>query len=206
VLRGVFSWGPLVGVEGEAHGFFVTEFQGFLTIQNFGDNTQTSSSAPIGTVDLAEWNHIIYNYSAVSGFPKEHSIYLNGKQIIRETATRPIKSKQQSILIGSNPVGGHEVFPGFIDDFRLYDRPLSKGEVQSLIDEQISSLSITRIEQGTIMNINNPKQVVQELQVSDDLESWTTIYSTEAPLDHYFDNGNQHHAQRYYRLLQVSRK
>ncbi len=203
-LRGVFSWGPESSQGSEAHGFFVSEFQEFLTIQNFNDPWNTSTTTPYGKIDVSAWNHVAYTYSAKD---REHSLYVNGKPIVTTRAVRPIRPKGQNILIGVNPIGGHEIFPGLIDDFRLYDKPLTQIEVQSLIDEQIPSLSIERIEQGNILSINNPKMDALQILATSDFEIWESVYvtGTSKTQDFFFDNGHQDDSQRFYFMRKNAR-
>ena len=202
-LRGVFSWGPVSGVEGEAHGFFVSEFQRFLTIQNFGSTSNTGHEAMIGNVDVSQWNHIAYTYSVVRGIPRgEHKLFVNGKPMIATRNAKPIVTQGHNILIGVNPVGGYEVFPGLIDDFRLYNRPLTQEEVQALIDEQIPKLSIQRIDQGRILTISNPKKQILEVLATGDFLSWESAYETgnSGAVEFFFDNQHQADPHRFYHM------
>ena len=202
-LRGVFSWGPLSGAEGEAHGFFVSALQEFLTIQNFGSTNETRSSEPISRINMAEWNHIAYTYATVRGIPVEHKLYVNGRAVISTSNINPIISNSgHNILIGANPVGGYEVFPGLIDDFRLYNRPLTQAEVQALIDEQIPKLSVERITQGSILRISNPKGQALEVLATSDFLSWELAYepATSRTEEFFFDNQHQADAHRFYQM------
>jgi hypothetical protein len=116
-------------------------------------------------------------------------------------------SKGSSLIIGANPVGGFEIFPGLIDDFRLYDKPLTQSEVQALIDEQIPRISIERIPQGKIISISNPKLQMLELFATDDFKNWESVHVTgnSKTQEFFFDNQSQDEPMRFYSLRQKGR-
>lgn len=204
-LRGIFSWGPEGGVEGEAHGFFVSAFYEFLTIQNFGSPRNSSRAPSVGNIDLTQWNHIAYTFEApdIVGQPSSHFLFVNGNNVIKETSGLPlIVYRGNSLIIGANPIGGFEIFPGLIDDFRLYDKPLTQQEVKSLIDEFIPKISMERLNDGSILAIHNPRNQALEVLATSDFIQWDVVHVTSTSRSHeyFFDNSNQGSLARFYKM------
>ncbi len=58
-------------------------------------------------------------------------IYVNGSEDGSTPFSGSLTRTNQPLLLGRNGIGG-DIFKGLIDDLRIYNRPLSSGEIQSL--------------------------------------------------------------------------
>ena len=93
-----------------------------------GCREHISGSTP--TIPLNQWSHLaaVFNDSA-----NTYTLYLNGTAIstINET-TAPIPNTQALVFGQSGCTScAFERWRGILDDIRIYNRPLSAGEVQS---------------------------------------------------------------------------
>jgi hypothetical protein len=100
-----------------------------------GDSTVVRAMQPTGTTAYGgEWTHLVGVQDTVAD---KLSLYVNGS--LAGTATlQPTWYAGGSVQIGASAFEGvaTSFFPGQIDDVRLFDRPVSAGEVQQLFKQR----------------------------------------------------------------------
>ena len=77
-----------------------------------------------------EWQHFVFTKNSDGNETQKIIIYKDGNN---ETFASSITTRWDKIKIGLNRLGGG-YWKGYIDEFRLYDRPLSGAEVRDLFD------------------------------------------------------------------------
>ena len=129
-------------------------------------------------------------------------MYANGRRLGSNRYIHPIEVKGQNLIIGANPIDTLETFPGWIDEFRLYDGLMEEAQIRELIAEHTPSLRIQRIEQGNLLSITNPRPGIAEVWGSWDLKAWQPVYVSPegAAESFFFDNEQFENISRFYRL------
>lgn len=196
---GLFSWGPDLPDGVESHGLFIEEGNNLLSIQNFKGTISSGLKVSLGNIDLSQWTHIAYVYDLPG---KRHTLYANGRRLGSNRYIHPIEVKGQNLIIGANPIDTLETFPGWIDEFRLYDGLMEEAQIRELIAEHTPSLRIQRIEQGNLLSITNPRPGIAEVWGSWDLKAWQPVYVSPegAAESFFFDNEQFENISRFYRL------
>lgn len=196
---GLFSWGPDLPDGVESHGLFIEEGNNLLSIQNFKGTISSGLKVSLGNIDLSQWTHIAYVYDLPG---KRHTLYANGRRLGSNRYIHPIEVKGQNLIIGANPIDTLETFPGWIDEFRLYDGLMEEAQIRELIAEHTPSLRIQRIEQGNLLSITNPRPGIAEIWGSWDLKAWQPVYVSPegAAESFFFDNEQFENISRFYRL------
>lgn len=200
-LRGLMSWGAETGINQESHGLFITPNHQILVILNWNTPSEVRFTSKPITQDLSQWNHFAYSYSRED---QSLAVYLNSKTVMQKRATWRFRYTGLPIHIGANPSGSPEIFPGMIDDFRLYNNPVTQSDTQSIIDEFIPRIILQRIEQGSMIRINNPRNQALEVLATSDFLSWDSVHvtGTSKLVEYFFDNLHQGDLSRFYMLRQ----
>ncbi len=89
---------------------------------NFYNNALSSDT----TLASGEWYHLVFRYDEATG---EMAIFVNGELTAVETGHAPFRGKD-TVHLG-RAYGGNR-FDGYIDDVRLFARPLSPQEIRAL--------------------------------------------------------------------------
>jgi hypothetical protein len=76
-----------------------------------------------------QWNHVAFVKDASQGY---QCSYINGEMVAIGEGTRSMAPVADFFI--ANTAAGTRGFVGWIDDFRVYDRALSQGEIISLAD------------------------------------------------------------------------
>ncbi|MEU4148732.1 LamG-like jellyroll fold domain-containing protein [Streptomyces sp. NPDC026659] len=100
-----------------------------------GDSTVVRALQPTGTTaNGGEWTHLVGVQDTVAD---TLSLYVNGS-LAGTTALQPTWYAGGALQIGASAFQGvpTSFFPGQIDDVRLFDRPVSAGEVQQLFKQR----------------------------------------------------------------------
>src|SRR5206468_1976304 len=71
------------------------------------------------------WSHVAVTFDGAT-----MRLYVNGAQVASQAAAGAIAASNGALRIGGNAVWG-EYFRGLIDEVRIYNRPLSGGEIQT---------------------------------------------------------------------------
>jgi hypothetical protein len=79
--------------------------------------------------DTGVWYHVVLTYK--NG---DRRMYINGNVDAQDSYTGSISTNQESTYIGNKPVSNKDYFNGLLDEFIIYDRALSEGEVGSLFE------------------------------------------------------------------------
>jgi Concanavalin A-like lectin/glucanases superfamily len=104
-------------------------------------SADTASATPVrvmqaaaGGVQAGQWVHLAGTYNSASD---ELSLYVNGTLAGSMPYTTPWDARR-GLQIGAGSYDGAagSFFPGTIDDVRIFDKPLSQGEVTNLYDKQ----------------------------------------------------------------------
>lgn len=112
-------------------------------LRNYDDETVTLTSP---NVEYNSWNHVACTYSASAG---EARLYLNGQLAETQPMTGGLRIGRMPILIGGeNP--GDELT---IDDFRVWNRPLSDAEVAANFAAKAAGTSFEGAK-GLVLNYN----------------------------------------------------
>lgn len=82
-----------------------------------GTNTFDSQSG----VTMNEWHHFVYVYNNAAN----QKLYLDSEEIINSTGTGDTDPDTSNLFIG----GGTNAYDGLIDDFKIFDTPLTQAQV-----------------------------------------------------------------------------
>lgn len=100
-----------------------------------GSNTwhfRVAEATNNGIVATGDWQHLVLRHEAgvnMHGF-------INGQQVLqRGTGTGNVGDIE--LIIGCADKNGFEPYPGLIDDFAIYDRPLGDDEIKELAEGAI---------------------------------------------------------------------
>jgi hypothetical protein len=85
-----------------------------------GDIPVTGTAA----VPLNAWTHVALTYDGAA-----LRLYVNGALVSTTDLAGPLPASTSPLRIGGNSIWG-EYFKGLIDEVRIYNRPLSPGEIQ----------------------------------------------------------------------------
>jgi hypothetical protein len=75
-------------------------------------------------VPLNTWTHLALTYDGAT-----MRMFVNGVEVSSATASSTMAVTSGTLRIGGNSVWG-EYYRGLIDEVRVYNRPLSAGEIQ----------------------------------------------------------------------------
>ncbi len=81
------------------------------------------------------WTHLAATYDGTT-----QRLYVNGVQVASRAQPGSITVSSSPLRIGGNSVWG-EYFQGYIDEVRIYNRPLTTGEIQTDMNEAVTSTS-----------------------------------------------------------------
>jgi len=107
----------------------IEEKNGQLTfyIKNSSDNSSTVNA---GSITTGEWYHIVGTYDG-----SQMKLYFDGAEIGSTSQTGDINDSGQDVYIGAMGDAGDRNLDGLIDDFRLYNRSLTGGEISDIYDQ-----------------------------------------------------------------------
>lgn len=112
--------------DGRGHEYWIKEDDG-TEKPRFGLRIGGSSYAVIaGTLPDNEWTHIVGVYNG-----QQVKLYIEGDEANSESVSGSIDKSSGNPQIGRYQGGGYN-FQGDISEVRIYDRPLTKSEVQYL--------------------------------------------------------------------------
>lgn len=112
-----------VGIQ---YGFRASGYKSLgLDVWYWGGRTVMESVQPA----INQWHHCVYTFDG-----KRHLFFLDGKKVA-ESTVQPQTGTPDMLMLGNYP-GGDQYFAGCIDDVRIYNRPLSKAEVQIIYTEK----------------------------------------------------------------------
>ena len=114
-------------------------------------NGVTATQGTGASVDLDTWQHI-----AVVFDPTTNTSYFYKNGVLVASFGLAFDTATSNLAIGENPSGSWtEAFAGFIDDARVYQRPLTAEEIQLLVNSQT---------QETTYQYDNLGQLIAESQ------------------------------------------
>ena len=147
------------------------------------------------------WQQLAATYSRTNGWI---TTYVNGLQV-DQTPFAMTMQQSGDLFIGGATVGADDGgFAGLIDDVRIYNRALSTSEVQQLYQFEAGRPEVVLIKAVKPWFDNLVLGITYQLQVSDDLNSWTnqgsvfTATNTSMTYPQYFDVDNWN--QLFFRL------
>ena len=100
-------------------------------VGSVGDNTDRLNVQTITTLTDNQWNNVAFTYDG-SSLASGVKIYFNGVSQSFTTNYDTLNTTIQSgavANIGYSSVAGSNIFNGLIDEFRVYNRVLSAGEI-----------------------------------------------------------------------------
>lgn len=118
----------------------------------------TNNSSGISDMDSGDgnelsegqWYHLVFVHNGI-----HDQIYINGDLAAEKLVSGEMNSTTHDLYIGYNGIDGGSYFDGSIDDIRLYNLPLSAGEVLALYLEQSQAPIVTDTEAPCApMNLN----------------------------------------------------
>src|SRR4029077_10050234 len=95
-------------------------------------NSTSTGAAGTGTLPVNTWSFLAATFNGSSLVPT-----VNGRQVASKPVTGSIKTSDNPLHVGGNPIWG-EYFAGLIDDVRVYSRALTSSEVQSDMASAVS--------------------------------------------------------------------
>lgn len=121
------------GATGTQHGWSLEllDEKGVLRINTAGPDSQSTGAAQSSpeTIRVNTWQHVA---AVVRRGSREIRLYVNGHPVARgEIGRVDLDSPQSKLYVGSYANGG--VFPGELDEVRLYHRALTEPEIQALV-------------------------------------------------------------------------
>jgi len=129
------NWGTQVG--GQRVDFRL--YQGRLRVEHGGGNLQANTVLADG-----QWHHVAVTVTqnAPISYPNV-KLYLDGKDD-SQTTTDPSTFNivaNVDVNIGRRGTNNDRVFPGSLDDVRIYDKALSQAEIATIMDGSLGSVS-----------------------------------------------------------------
>lgn len=103
-----------------------------LPISSLNDNVGYRVISGPQQLPINQWTHLASTYDGLT-----QRLYVNGTQVAARLQTGLIKPSIGALRIGGNSVWG-EYFHGLIDDVRIYNRALTKLEVQNDLKTAVS--------------------------------------------------------------------
>lgn len=130
---------------GNYYGFWLTLHTNGTVFASYGDGTgaligdRRSVSSTTG-VNLSDWSHVVW---IVRG-PTDMEVYINGQlsgNVYSGTGGNMSHTSWPLIIGKRIRYGENGFFNGAIDDVHVYDRSLTYGEIDSLYNKQVTSIS-----------------------------------------------------------------
>lgn len=81
-----------------------------------------------------EWHHVVATHDG-----SRLSIYINGRLRAQAAAEQTVPQTTADLNIGRNGYTGRDAFTGCIEEVRIYNRVLSKGEIEQLAQTNLST-------------------------------------------------------------------
>lgn len=101
---------------------------GYVDVPVGNDSVQATSPLPID-----QWSHLTLTYDS-----QVLRIYINGELARSEVVTGGMTPSNAPLRMGGNAVFGNEFFSGLIDEVRIYNRPLTVGEISYNVSSSVS--------------------------------------------------------------------
>ncbi|MBN1805409.1 MAG: LamG domain-containing protein [Sedimentisphaerales bacterium] len=101
-----------------------------ITINGNGDEDQTTALQTLA----GGWHHVVLTMDAVESV---HSLYLDGELAAQNTSARHTPSalgQTNQNWLGRSQYAADGYFDGRMDDFRIYDRVLTSGQIKSFFN------------------------------------------------------------------------
>ena len=146
----------------------------------FAINDEIDGLTTIGTEDVKRntWHFISVTYGG-----NHQKLYWNGDLVNLADNFGQIKQAQKALLIGTLNHGQAPYFSGKIDDVRIYNRVLSKAEIQTLYrlgQSDENTLTITKTGEGEITSTDNSILCGETCQADYEVDSSVTLTATPA--------------------------
>lgn len=94
----------------------------YLVIGGLEHGLEVSST----TLPINVWSHVAVTYDGAM-----LRVYVNGTEVGSQAVSGTVPASAGVLRIGGNSIWNNEFFKGRIDDVRIYNRPLTRSEVQS---------------------------------------------------------------------------
>ena len=91
------------------------------------------------------WTHVALTWDGTT-----RKVYVNGILDGQDTPAGSLGSNSEPVEIGGR-LGGSYMFLGFMDDFKLFNRALSDGEIADMASGELGSNAITQCNGGRAM-------------------------------------------------------
>ncbi|HAM71225.1 MAG TPA: hypothetical protein DCM86_06245 [Verrucomicrobiales bacterium] len=162
---------------------------GTLFVQANGGSGTVNSFSSTGAIADGAWHHVAYVYDQANGGAT--TLYIDGAASGTQAASGAWKwIPDQQIEIGRSHDGYWKAFNGKMDDFRIYNRPLTDTEIASVAkgdgatpvaaDALVARYSFDRIPGGVTL-----RWECGVLQATDELKSsgtlWTDVTDAVSP-------------------------
>jgi hypothetical protein len=123
-------------------------------------------ASPTQTTGTNTWTMLTYSFSAGVG-----RLYINGVQVAQAAQTAPQNVLRTFCYIGRSNWASDGYFNGAMDEFRIYNRLLTAGEIQNLLMEQPDAMNLVAMPSSVCPNtasiikvIGSQKGVTYQLQ------------------------------------------
>jgi hypothetical protein len=104
---------------------------GTIHINSTANGTTAGAVVIPQALNLHQWYHV-----ATTWGDGARRVYIDGVEVANSLSTGTISSDTNSVLLGLNTPGLANLYlNGMLDDIRIYDHPLSSGEISSLYNE-----------------------------------------------------------------------
>lgn len=142
------SWcGGSSGSEGWSTNLWYSDWYGKhafeVKLRNYDDETTTLTSP---NVEYNSWNHVAFTYSESAG---EARLYLNGQLVDTKAMTGGLRIGRMPIVLGGENPSDELI----LDDFRMWNRPLSADEIAANHAAKTSGKHIEGTD-GLVLNYN----------------------------------------------------
>jgi hypothetical protein len=95
------------------------------------DGIAVSGALPADEVTDGQWHHVAMTFDRTSKL----RLYLDGVEVDSQSVSSSLVSRSSDVTFGAPAhLPGKDLFEGWIDDVRIYDRALSAGEIDQLYD------------------------------------------------------------------------
>jgi hypothetical protein len=113
---------------------------GFRFTYNFPAEGWRTCFSPHHHISLDDWHHVGITYDG-----SELILYHNGAAIHKEYLKTSFNTNDERLFIGADFPGGDEYFRGLLDEIAIFNRALSKEEVQEMYKKDFNADEIKRI-------------------------------------------------------------
>jgi hypothetical protein len=144
------------------------------------------------SVPLNEWHQLTLTYDG-SRYAEGVKLYVDGKEwkwkVLLDDLNNPRPLRREPLRIGGGG-GPQNRFQGFIDDVRVYNRPLTAAEAQVLADpSNIAAIAATAVDKRTTAQQDKIRDYFLENAAPPEIrDAWNQLLDARAKRNAYYES------------------